>query len=358
MKPSVTPCSQPVAASDRLDYLDAARGIFVVLIVVGHHLLGMPAMKTYICSFMLPPFMILSGFLYAYKKAWERPFRQIVIQNLKRLLYPFVTLSVINLIWNILYYQVVFPGEVPEYSLRQMLLYTVTTYGYNALWYLPPMFWGTLVFLAIRKTKFHHHICLFLSLFLIVFYILFDVRLTGKGTISYIYCYLFRITIAVVFLYAGYVLYSVFRRITGKQELVLLISCITISAVVAWLYQRYPESFPIVNPAAHRLGNPYVYYLNVLSSFTAILLLCKRIPRAAGILSYYGRHSLIVMALHMDIFVRIAWYIVAKLQLRFGETGNSMIVIALELAMAPVFIFMINRFFSFLLKFPAKNTKN
>lgn len=354
MKTTITTCDQQTAASDRADYLDAARGVFVILIIVGHHLMGMPAAKTYICSFMLPPFMILSGFLYAYKKVWERPFRQTVVRNLQRLIYPYVTLSVINLVWNVLYYQVVFPDAVPEYSLKHMLLYTVTTYGYNALWYLPAVFWGTLLFLCIRRTKYHHPICLFLSLFLIVFYILFDAKITGRGAVSYIYGYLFRITVAVVFLYAGYVLYYVFRRISKKQELLLLISCIIISCIVAWLYQRYPESFPVVNPAVHRLGNPYVYYLNVLSNFITILLLSRILPRSTGILSYFGRHSLVVMGLHMDIFVKIAWYIVAKLQINFGEIGNSLIVIALELAMAPVFIFMISRYFPFLLKYPSK----
>lgn len=354
MKLSITNCNQQSAASDRVEYLDVVRGVFVILIIVGHHLMGLPETKKYICSFMLPPFMLLSGFLYAYKQVWERPFGQTVVKNFQRLIYPYVTLSVINLSWNILYYKVIFPEAVPEYSLKRMLLYTVTTYGYNALWYLPAVFWGTLLFVGIRRTKYHHHICLFLSACLIVFYILFDARLTGKGAVSYIYCYLFRITVAVVFIFAGSVLFQVFRKMSRKQEWFLLISCIVISGIIAWLYQRYPESFPIVNPATHRLGNPYFYYLTVLSNFIAITLLCKMMPRSMGIFTYFGRHSLIVLGLHMDIFVRIAWYIVPKLQLNFGEIGNSLMVIALEAAMAPAFVFVIDRYFPFVLKFPQK----
>lgn len=345
------------ALSDRMDYLDCAKGISIILIVISHHLQGLPLTKTFLCSFRLTPFFLISGFLYAYKNEWEKPFRSVILRSAQRLLYPFATFSVILLIWNVLYYKVVFPTAIPEYSMQKMLIYTITTYGYNALWYLPLIFWATLLFVAIRKTNHHHVICIVSSIALIVFYILFDKQLTGRGLVSYIYCYTFRVMIATVFLYVGYVLFFVLKNMNEKQENLLLISCVIVFAIIVALYRFYPEQFPIVNLAAHRLGNPYVYYLASIAASVVIILICKKYLGANAVLRYFGKNSLIVMALHMDITVRIAWRLLHKMHINFGDVVNSLCVIALELAMFPIIITVINKCFPFLLRFPSLNTK-
>lgn len=343
--------------SDRIDYLDAAKGISILLIVCLHHLNGSDLAKKIFCSISIVPFILISGFLYAYKNEWEKPFRSVILRSAQRLLYPFATFSVILLIWNVLYYKVVFPTAIPEYSMQKMLIYTITTYGYNALWYLPLIFWATLLFVAIRKTNHHHVICIVSSIALIVFYILFDKQLTGRGLVSYIYCYTFRVMIATVFLYVGYVLFFVLKNMNEKQENLLLISCVIVFAIIVALYRFYPEQFPIVNLAAHRLGNPYVYYLASIAASVVIILICKKYLGANAVLRYFGKNSLIVMALHMDITVRIAWWILSKLHINFGDVVNSLCVIALELAMFPIIITVINKCFPFLLRFPSLNAK-
>ena len=358
MPSSMTICDNRPAAVGRIDYLDAAKGIFMILIITEHHLQDAEPVVRYLYSMGVPSFFLITGFLYSYKKEWEQPFGKMAAGKVRTLLYPFLTFSIINLLWNVLYYKVVFPSSVPEYTIKEQLFYTASTYGYNALWYLPCVLWGTFLFYRLRRLRYHTVIWAALSTFLVLFYILFDAGLTGLGLVSYIYCYLFRTAVAVVFLYAGFLLFSLFQRMNSTQENWILLLCTVFSCGAAVLYWLYPEHFPLANIAVHRMGNPYLYYLIAVSNTLVVLLICKKYLKGNKVLAYFGRNSLILMALHMDIFVRIAWYIVAKLQLRFGETGNSMIVIALELAMAPVFIFMINRFFPFLLKFPAKNTKN
>ena len=345
-------------SGSRLDYLDSVRGLCVLFIVIEHHLLGADFIRNCLYSFSLTVFFLISGFLYAHKLEWEQPLGSFLKKNLMRIVYPYCTLSIVNLIWNVLYYKVVFPTAVPDfYSLSEMLLYSVTTYGYNALWYLPCMFWGALLFALVRKQKHHRLIWAVCAVFIILFYILFNDALSGHGLLSYVYSYLFRCYMAMIFLYAGHLLYDVLRKLKGQRELIVLIGSLMVSGVLMALYQLCPEQFPIVNLAAHRLGNPYVYYLAALAPALAIFILCRRYRMGSGLLAYFGRNSLIVMALHMDIFVRIAWYVVAKLGIALGETGNSILVILMELAMAPVFIYFINRFFPFLIK-PPRKAKN
>lgn len=344
------------AATDRIDYLDTAKGIFIILIITGHHLLGAESFIRYLYSMGVTPFFLISGFLYAYKREWEQPFSKVSAGKAQKLLYPFLTFSMINILWNVLYYKIVFPSAVPEHSIKEMLLYTLSTYGYNALWYLPCVFLGTLLFLLLRKAKYHRWIWAAFSISLVAFYVLFDKKLTGLGFVSYIYSYLFRIAVSVVFLYAGSVLFAVFRNMNKTRENLLLLICMAFSVAVIVLYQLHPEHFPIANLAAHRMGNPYVYFPAAISNTTVILLICKKFPGRSRVLTYFGRNSLILMALHMDVTVRIAWWVFPKLGVDFGETFNSVIVIGMELLMFAVIIPIINRFFPFVLSL--KRTAN
>lgn len=260
----------------------------------------------------------------------------------------------INLLWNILYYKVVYPEVAPEVSFLKMILLTVSTYGYHAMWYLPCVLWGTLLFFALRRSRHHGLLWAALAVGSVMIYILLDERMAGLGIVSYIYSYLFRIAVAVVFLYAGSVLYGVFQALDRRREILLLLPCLAFSAVIAVLYQLFPDHFPVANLAAHRLGNPYVYYLASISNTTVILLLCKWFLGKSRVLAYFGRHSLILMALHMDVTIKTAWWIFPKLSVDFGETVNSVIVIALELVMFPVIITVLNRYFPFILRYPRR----
>lgn len=340
------------ALADRIDYLDSAKGIFIILILVLHHLLGADSVKRYLYSMGVTPFFLISGFLYAYRKEWEQPFGRMCAGKIRKFLYPFITFSAINLIWNVLYYKVVFPSSVPEFTLKAMFIHTITTYGYNALWYLPCILWGTLLFFALRRMKHHNRIFVCLSVGLMVFYILFNQKLTGLGFVSYLYSYLFRTAVASVFLYAGSLLYCVFQKLNNTRENLLLLCCLVFSAVIALLYQLYPEHFPTANLAVHQVGNPYVYYLKAISSTTVILLICRKLPGKSGILTYFGKNSLILMSLHMDVTVRIARWFFSKLPIDFGEILNSLIVIAMELLIFVVIIPIIHRYFPFILRYP------
>lgn len=355
MKSTITTCDQPAVTPERIDYLDAAKGIFIILIITGHHLNGAESFIRYLYSMGVTPFFLITGFLCAYKREWEQPFGKICVRKMRKLLYPFVTFSIINLMWNVLYYKVIAPGEVPAYSMQKMLLYTLSTYGYNALWYLPCVFWGTLLFFALRRAKHHDLLWAVLAVCLVVFYILFNIRLTGIGIVSYIYSYLFRITVAAVFLYAGSVLFFVFRNLNKTRENLLLLICTAVSLVIAVLYQLYPEQFPVANLAAHRLGNPYVYYLAAISNTLVILLICKKFLGRNKMLAWCGRNSLILMAMHMDVTIRIAWWTYPHLHLDFGPVVNSLFVIGMELLMFAVIVPVINRYFPFVLTPPKRS---
>ncbi len=85
------------AARPSLEWISIAKGIGIILVVIGHFdPAGSPAywlgMRLVIYSFHMPLFFVLSGYLYVHGKY---PYRVLVENKVRRLLYPFITIAVV-----------------------------------------------------------------------------------------------------------------------------------------------------------------------------------------------------------------------------------------------------------------------
>lgn len=100
--------------SNRLDYIDTAKGIGIIFVVIYHHLLGAEFITNWISSFHMPLFFMISGYLFAFRDDYSKSIGAFIVRKLKGLIYPFFTLSFIVLLWNVLFYNVLFPSVSPE----------------------------------------------------------------------------------------------------------------------------------------------------------------------------------------------------------------------------------------------------
>lgn len=82
----------------RLDYIDTAKGIGIILVVIYHHLLGAEFINNWISSFHMPLFFMITGYLYAFRDDYTKPVGKFIVQKLKGLMCPFATLSFIVII--------------------------------------------------------------------------------------------------------------------------------------------------------------------------------------------------------------------------------------------------------------------
>ncbi len=57
----------------RLDYLDRAKGLLIILVVIGHIWQSGPVFNI-IYAFHMPAFFLISGILFHHTKASSRPF--------------------------------------------------------------------------------------------------------------------------------------------------------------------------------------------------------------------------------------------------------------------------------------------
>ena len=74
---------------ERLFFLDAARGLGMVLVILGHIWETDGTLPVLIYSFHIPLFFIISGVLLAYMQAEKRSLKQIIFQGIRRLLSVF-----------------------------------------------------------------------------------------------------------------------------------------------------------------------------------------------------------------------------------------------------------------------------
>lgn len=74
--------------SKRLDWIDIAKGIAIILVIVGHTVPNPSPLRHAIFSFHMPVFFILAGYTFR-PKAW----RELLNGSVSRLLVPYVVLA-------------------------------------------------------------------------------------------------------------------------------------------------------------------------------------------------------------------------------------------------------------------------
>ena len=111
-----------MAQQARLDYIDIAKGIGMILVYIGHcKIQGSSPLFQWIYSFHMPLFFYLSGLLFKRKK-----FRVVIANKVFSLIIPYVLFSIINyFLYNI--------ARTCDVSLVGVLLYG---WGLNPMWFI------------------------------------------------------------------------------------------------------------------------------------------------------------------------------------------------------------------------------
>ena len=339
--------------SDRIHYIDTAKGIGILFVVIAHHLLGGDALRGWINSFHMPMFFMFTGFLMAHRNKTYKDDRQMIKEKAEHLLYPYFTFSILILVWYFVFYIIL--SNKPDEPLRYVLIKMVTTYGYHALWFLPALFFSTLLFLFINKSQKSNLMFIILIIVGGILGVFINIPITKKNLFGwYILNYFTRIIIATGFIYLGSIWKFVDEKIQNKKiEWVLIIVAFLCS--VSLQYFNFNE----VNLSSSRIGNPFLFYVLAVAGSVFIILLCKKLNLHSGILNFWGQNSLIIMAVHMDFPVAIAWIVVGKsgLSTSLSQLGASGIVIIIELIVESACIVLINKFLGFMITYRRGNIK-
>ena len=110
----------------RIDWIDIAKGIAILLVIIGHTVKFGSASRTFIFSFHMPLFFVLSGYTYRVAEDFAT-FKKHVLNNIKHLLIPAIGIVLFNLLahW-------ILEGT-----------YTMPALAHQAKYYLAAFFWAS-----------------------------------------------------------------------------------------------------------------------------------------------------------------------------------------------------------------------
>ncbi len=285
----------------RLDYLDMVKGIGITLVVVGHSTYVSEGILTWLASFHMPLFFVISGFLFAHRDSDREAFLPYLKKRFCGMMIPYFFFSLIYIGVDY-YYLYAHPEVIDEAFIHAAVLQALSLFGISVLWFLPALFFGELcLYGLIRKCRLW---LLFLAAFLGAWIPSLGVGLIQRFLpmednalltwLGNLLLALLRIFPAVIFLLAGYAVCKWLERLRmgAVLEVLLGIGCMLLNAAVAFANGRVDLHYLVFNHV------PY-YYLGACSAALGLILLCRHI-RPYWLPVFLGTHSLIVMLTHLD----------------------------------------------------------
>jgi acyltransferase len=354
----------------RLHWIDTLKGIGIILVVLAHYSLPI-AFDTYIFSFHMPLFFFISGFLFDFGKYAESA-STFVKERFKSLIVPYFCFAVITCIFCFLLDELYTPEITSikffENSMLHGTSHILVAFGpaisYNPpLWFLTCLFVTELLFYGLAKEYYGEPRRL-------VFWLII------AGVTGYLYpAYVpFRIPwnidvalVAIVFYGAGN-LFRKFAETESRSSFSLKLDSgfiekfskierylPLIPALSSLLYLGYLLKFPTddkVNMNVLKYGDFFSFYLFAFSGIFTSVYLSRRFVNSK-VLEYYGRNSLIILALHFplkDVLIKLVIIILGvDNEYIHYNAGVALGLTVLSLILLVPVISTINNYFPFIL---------
>lgn len=308
----------------RLSYLDAARGLAILLVVLGHIWENDQPVPVLIYSFHVPLFFVISGILTAYTDQERRTAKQLVLSRLWGLIVPYLFFEAVFLV--IFGIRNHFDFSTQRAHIYDSLLLSPLNVP---MWFLPTLCLTELfLILLIRTIRDKRYV----ALVCLILYLLPFVPVCAR----FLPAALLRCLSSVGFLAAGYFSAGLVRSENPPWYLLLP------TAVISGLLALLNGKTGIYRQVFH---NPLLFTVCALAgSYCAIFLLKKCAQRYTFPLELAGQNSLTILGLHI-IVLRILQEI---LGLRTESIPGGLLALAgILILLTPVCAFL-NRFFPFL----------
>ncbi|MCD7812316.1 MAG: acyltransferase family protein [Ruminococcus sp.] len=298
----------PVEKSKRFDEIDIAKGIGIILVILGHCVPYGGFAFNLLFAFHMPLFFMLSGYLF---KAGGM--KDMTKRKAKRLLIPFVEYMLLGLIVTLI---------IPEWrtglSIKgiagDIYLMSPDNCNNSSIWFLSCLFIVTLAFNLIvqcTENKKHKQV---IRIFTVVLLGVIGYLLSITSVLSYFPADRLPFTIdtafiAITFFTIGYAWRqsNVGFTFSNKKILTTVIIAVALLIVCVQLNGK-------VNIHSLTFKNPVVYYIGALSGSAAIIgIACLishcNMKRVGDVLRFYGINSLTVLGIQ-SILIRLFIYII------------------------------------------------
>jgi acyltransferase len=336
--------------SKRMDYIDVAKGIGILLVVIGHlrdtQLCNLA--KTIIFSFHMPLFFMIAGFNFNFNK-YTNSFTAFVKHKFVRLLIPYFIINIFLIAY--------IPDNYTNLTVLQKyytVLYGVGskfwTWELTALWFLLSLFCAEIIFYFLIKST---NKLIEIQILILLLLSIIGYEATSLYHKGFILPWSIDISlVALLFMYVGwkfrhYDLLSKFNAYTVSKKL-----SIFILIILCFLSIIYFNGWSDMN--ARRFNSIFEFYIggvagSIVFSYISILML-KQI-QLKNLFVLLGENSLYILVLHL-FSARIFYGDLFQAFPKFSAImeNNPSICSALYVLWAIVF----SLFFAYLIKYVKK----
>lgn len=324
----------------RLEYLDMARGVSVMLVALGHIYKNRSNLvRIWLYSFHIPIFFIISGYLAKHSDYDKYSIKELIKKKFRTLIIPYVSFSVISAIFYIFFSYI--KGEDVLWTTKDMFYRIVTFRGLCATWFLFCLFGCEILFFILKKTIKNKYV------FNIVLIALFVFSLLGLFPEDNIMCIPLRIFTALGFYALGYYGYNI--KIKIKRENIFIF-CLLAVNIIMTIYNGHVELYLLI------YNNPFIYVINSVVGSMFIILLCKKL-KVNRIINYFGKNSIVILVTHF-ILVSALIEFYAKIIGSFNEYVDGLIILVVAMIIEAGLIKIINKYLYMLLGKKIGLTKN
>ena len=367
----------------RLDYLDMTKGLGMILVLIGH-LQGdsiftfspyIQLLCVFIFSFHMPMFFIVSGILLAIKNDEVKPLKEVAKSRFRGIMIPYLWFSLFYLIVVV---TALIKGEIAVQTLYLNIWYVISGYGMNVLWFLPALYLGELLFILLRR-RIRDHIPFITVVVLsnaIVYFLSYFVGIAKYPTpfaerMHDLITVILRPILVCGFISIGYYTHKLLRKgsqigdffnkpelnekgkVSFKYRAAYIVLGLMLFGVCFGLF-RINNGIDFRSLA---FRNVFFFFVCALSGSFGMISLCKGLPRIP-LFCYWGIGSLIFMATHnsqtvLTFSLKTAMYVNQYLTRARGYICYAIVIVIIT-AYSTFMIWLIRRFFPFIIGKPFK----
>ncbi len=345
--------------NNRIDYLDIAKGIGILLVILGHIPYISEPVRQYIVSFHMPLFFIISGILICHTWKEEENTASFVKRKVRGLLLPYAFFSVIYLLIELCRIWVKGTGEWG--NLFRQLFQSVCLQGVSVLWFFPALFFAESGFALIRRKCNHIITIIILPILMLVAF-----RLTAKAHIFF-FAHTEELGLSLLFDVVSMLLRSVFciglvgmgyyLGLLLKGRRFPLLAEVGVCAGSLMGVFLVTSAGMVVDLRYMFLGKLSMFLLTSILGSVGVLFLSRFLGHfpafplyKAG--RYFGLNSMLIMVTHLEfrvlnISIKMATLICSTFQ---NNTVFCLLIIALVCILEILIIEIVKRFLPYVLK--------
>jgi len=352
----------------RLRYLDLAKGFGILLVVLGHATFVNERILTWVFSFHMPLFFIISGMLITHSQTASQPMHTVLKKRLKSILIPYLVFSICYTLLDI---AGVYFKQISLSDLKINLVCTCSFAGSGPLWFLTTLFFSEIIFIFLIQ-RLGDKKAILISLLLTasgfcIWHLFKPVYLSGCDDLNtfFFLCFPFEIIrcmICLGFLSFPYAIYKslmgdalFFKRplsslriielLNQKKPILFMIGLVFIT--ISFIFSGFNSNIDI-----HNLdyGNVFLFMLNAYTGSAGLILICKSLPEIkifAPVL-FWGKNSLTIMATHLNFYILylggVFAYAVNPYITRAKEYIFLFNILLITMIVETVLILLLNRF--------------